>query len=50
MNKKIFKKFLVMIGLTLLGVNFIICLIESGDIFEALFTISFEAVADLGYR
>ena len=50
MNRRILKKFLIIMGLILLGLNFIISLIECEDIFEALFTISFEAVADLGYR
>ena len=48
MNKKFLKRFLIIIGLILLLVNFIICLINEGDIFYALFTMAFETFAEFG--
>ena len=48
MNKRILKKFLIIIGLILLGLNFIICLINSGEVFETLFDIVFETFVEFG--
>lgn len=48
MNKKFLKRYLIIIGLILLFVNFIICFIKEGDIFFALFTMAFETFAEFG--
>ena len=48
MNKKFLKRFLFIIGLILLFVNFIICFINERDIFFALFTMAFETFAEFG--
>ena len=48
MNKRILKNFLIIVGLILLGINFIIHLIDSGDIFEALLYMAFETFVEFG--
>lgn len=48
MNKKFLKRYLIIIGLILLFVNFIICFIKEGDIFFALFTMAFETFVEFG--
>ena len=48
MNKKFLKRFLIIIGLILLFVNYIICFINDGDVFFALFTMVFETFVEFG--
>ena len=48
MTKKYFKRFLIIIGAILLLSNFIICLIDDGDILGALVAMTFETFVDFG--
>lgn len=48
MNKRNIKKFFIIIGTILLLLDFGICFIDSGDIFEALITMALETFIEFG--
>lgn len=48
MNKRNIKKIFIIIGTILLLIDFVICFIDSGDIFEALITMALETFIEFG--